>query len=101
MLVDVGVSPAIGVSNPHGAVFLPDGSVRFRLWAPNHRRVQMELSTQSRPLLMDRKEAGFFDVTVENSRRGDLYRFLLPDGKYCPILLRVISRRMSMVRANW
>ncbi len=63
---------------PFGAAILPDGQVRFRLWAPGQEEVQLELEG-SPPAPMKRRAEGWFDATVA-ARPGDAYRYRLGTG---------------------
>lgn len=66
---------------PFGAEVLPDGSVRFRLWAPSAKQVAVCLENAKRdtyPLLP--LENGWFERITPEASAGDLYRFQI-DGK--------------------
>lgn len=66
---------------PFGSEVLPDGSVRFRLWAPNAKQVTVCLENKKRgdyPLLS--LENGWFEGITPEAAVGDLYRFQI-DGK--------------------
>ncbi|MGE5640273.1 MAG: malto-oligosyltrehalose trehalohydrolase [Clostridia bacterium] len=68
--------------NPFGAELIPGGGVRFRLWAPAAKGV--ELSFQDSFLPMERKEEGFFEKTVPSAKAGDLYRYRIDGGLLVP-----------------
>lgn len=67
---------------PFGAEVLPDGGVRFRLWAPNATRVDLCLESEKErgrnPMLP--LEAGWFEKIAPEAAAGSLYRFQI-DGK--------------------
>jgi maltooligosyltrehalose trehalohydrolase len=61
---------------PFGAQVLPDGSVRFRLWAPKAQEVALLLENgESRPLSLSPRQNGWFEITTPEARPGSLYRF--------------------------
>ena len=63
-------------SMPFGAEVLTDGSVRFRLWAPNAKTVNVRLENGERgthPLLP--LENGWFERISPEAHAGSLYRF--------------------------
>jgi malto-oligosyltrehalose trehalohydrolase len=66
---------------PFGAAVLPDGGVRFRLWAPAARSVALLLEThEMRPALaLQPAGDGWFELTTDAARAGDLYRYVI-DG---------------------
>ena len=68
-----------------GAAILPQGGVRFRLWAPGCEMIGLVLETE-RPqtLAMAPVAGGWHELTVPSARAGDLYRFQLPDGTLVP-----------------
>ncbi len=63
---------------PFGAEVLRGAGVRFRLWAPAARTVEVVFQKDAFPLRRD--EDGFFAITVPTARAGDLYRYRI-DGK--------------------
>ena len=63
---------------PFGAEVLGDGGVRFRLWAPGAKQVDLILEDETKPML--RGEAGWYEIT-EKARPGALYRYRI-DGKH-------------------
>lgn len=65
-----------------GARLLPDGQVRFRLWAPAQEEVSVAL-TGSSLLPMSRSENGWFEATA-NLPAGTQYQFRLGDGMLVP-----------------
>jgi maltooligosyltrehalose trehalohydrolase len=66
---------------PFGAEVQPDGSVRFRLWAPAAKSVALSLeNVNTRPLPLTPTGQGWFELTTSQARAGSLYRFDI-DGK--------------------
>ena len=63
---------------PFGAELQADGSVRFRLWAPPHREVQIELDGET--AAMQPVGEGWHELVTDRARAGTRYRFVLPDG---------------------
>jgi maltooligosyltrehalose trehalohydrolase len=66
----------------HGAIFLPDGRVRLRLWAPSHEDVFVVFD-DGRSLAMTREPDGFFNAVI-SGQPGLCYAFRLPDGTQVP-----------------
>src|SRR5262245_46724360 len=60
---------------PFGAELTPDGRVRFRLWAPNVRRVDVSLLENARYLPMTAVGEGWYELVTEQARAGSLYRY--------------------------
>jgi maltooligosyltrehalose trehalohydrolase len=72
-------------SMPFGADVLPNGGVRFRLWAPGAKRVTLCLENGSGadyPLLP--LENGWFEKIVPEASAGSLYRFQIEDKTEVP-----------------
>jgi len=89
---------------PFGAEVQEDGSVRFRLWAPSHAQVKLELVAEAggeaageakakpgggpqagaRSLSMQAVEQGWHELLSLQARAGSRYRFVLPDGSRVP-----------------
>ncbi len=67
---------------PFGAELQADGRVRFRLWAPPHREVQIELDGET--VAMRATGAGWHELVTDCARAGTRYRFVLPDGLRVP-----------------
>ena len=67
---------------PFGAELQADGRVRFRLWAPPHREVHLELDGGTLP--MKRGGDGWHELVTDRARAGTRYRFVLPDGLRAP-----------------
>ncbi|WP_439595253.1 malto-oligosyltrehalose trehalohydrolase [Falsiroseomonas sp.] len=70
-------------SMPFGASVQPDGAVLFRLWAPTHAQVRLEIDG-AEPLPMRREEGGWHALATRAARAGSRYRFVLPDGLRVP-----------------
>jgi malto-oligosyltrehalose trehalohydrolase len=66
--------------NPHGPECLPDGFVRFRLWAPACERIQLELLNPNATLDLTACGGGWHELICK-AAAGDRYWFVLPDGK--------------------
>ncbi|MEZ5833466.1 MAG: malto-oligosyltrehalose trehalohydrolase [Dongiaceae bacterium] len=64
---------------PFGASQLPDGTVRFRLWAPGQDRVSVVLEKAVLPMSPDGK--GWFELTTDAAGVGAAYWFQLADGR--------------------
>jgi malto-oligosyltrehalose trehalohydrolase len=67
---------------PCGAELLPDGGVRFRLWAPSQSSVSLELEGQRIPLRA--LEGGWHELVTQHARAGSLYRYRLADDMAVP-----------------
>jgi malto-oligosyltrehalose trehalohydrolase/4-alpha-glucanotransferase len=67
---------------PFGADLQADGTVRYRLWAPPHREIQVEL--EGGMLAMERLDDGWHELVTGRARAGSRYRFVLPDGLRVP-----------------
>jgi malto-oligosyltrehalose trehalohydrolase len=66
---------------PFGAEVQPDGSVRFRLWAPAAKNVSLRLeNVKTDPLPLSPSSQGWFELTTNQAGAGSLYRFQI-DGK--------------------
>jgi len=70
---------------PAGAVLLPGGGCRFRVWAPNARAVQVHLlSPADRVIPLDRRERGYHEADVPGVDAGARYRYVLDCGAEYP-----------------
>ena len=69
---------------PFGAQVLPDGSVRFRLWAPTADRIALWLEDSQTRLPMTRQTDGWFEWTTARAYPGTRYRFELEGGTKVP-----------------
>jgi len=68
---------------PFGAELTPDGRVRFRLWAPAARQVELmlhEARGNPRPLRMAAQADGWFELVTSEARAGSRYRYRI-DGR--------------------
>jgi len=67
---------------PFGAECRDDGSVRFRLWAPAARRVELCLASAKRstPIPLLEQTKGWFELVTDAARHGAQYRFRI-DGQ--------------------
>jgi malto-oligosyltrehalose trehalohydrolase len=68
----------------HGSRLHSDGSTTFRLWAPAHRQIELQLEGSSHRLLMRPIGDGWYQVSVPGVRAGTRYAFVLPDGTVVP-----------------
>ncbi len=71
---------------PFGAALLPGGGVRFRLWAPDRERVQLELDAGAiaRRLDMQPQPGGWHERIEPSAGAGTRYRFVVGDGLAVP-----------------
>jgi maltooligosyltrehalose trehalohydrolase len=68
-----------------GALGQPDGSVRWRVWAPRARRVELVLlGGRRRALRMEREEGGYFVHAEANVAEGQRYAYRLDNGPERP-----------------
>ncbi len=67
---------------PFGAEPQADGRVRFRLWAPPHREVRIEL--EGATAVMEAVGEGWHELVTDRARPGTRYRFVLPNGLHVP-----------------
>src|SRR5579862_4709628 len=68
---------------PFGAELRADGDVRFRLWAPPHESIRVEIGGGTE-LPMRRLGDGWHELVTARARAGTRYRFVLPDGLRVP-----------------
>ena len=66
---------------PFGAEVQSDGSVRFRLFAPQIDSVRVKLEGKQESLVMSADGSGWHELLTHEAGSGSLYRFVLPDGK--------------------
>jgi maltooligosyltrehalose trehalohydrolase len=66
---------------PFGAELQPDGTTRFRLWAPSATTVQLKLPTRHVP--MHAAPEGWHEI-VTPAPAGTAYSYVLPDGLTVP-----------------
>jgi maltooligosyltrehalose trehalohydrolase len=71
---------------PFGAAVLPDGRVRFRLWAPAQERLKLCLEGpgEETMLPMEAQADGWFELATDLAGPGSRYRFLLEGGTLVP-----------------
>ena len=69
-----------------GAECRDDGRVRFRLWAPAARQVEisLECSKESKRIALERREHGWFELVTGEARPGTLYLFRIDEKKEVP-----------------
>ena len=69
---------------PFGADVRKDGTVRFRLWAPSHDEIRLELDDMPELQPMPSVGEGWFELVTDRAHPGTRYRFVLPDGLHVP-----------------
>jgi malto-oligosyltrehalose trehalohydrolase len=69
---------------PFGAELWEDGAVRFRLWAPSHWEIQLELDDKPELLTMRPIGDGWHELTTDRARPGTRYQFVLPGDRRVP-----------------
>ena len=63
-----------------GAVYLGDGRCRFRVWASKRERVELHLTAlEDRVVPMERRDNGYFEVTLDGVPPGARYLYRLDD----------------------
>src|SRR5690242_1593143 len=65
-----------------GAVLLPDGQTRFRLWAPAQERISVAI--ENGPVLPVRRSPDGWFEAVAHAPAGTRYRYRLADGLLVP-----------------
>ena len=68
---------------PFGAEVLPDGGVRFRLFAPTAKQVQIAFEGEGTQAMVASGD-GWHECISDDAGPGTLYRFVLPDGTRVP-----------------
>jgi malto-oligosyltrehalose trehalohydrolase len=68
---------------PFGAAVRPYREVRFRLWAPPHASIRIEIDGDIE-LPMQPLGDGWHELVTQRARPGSRYRFVLPDGLRVP-----------------
>jgi maltooligosyltrehalose trehalohydrolase len=63
---------------------LESDAVTFRLWAPSHGVVSLELDGVDELIPLQRQPDGWHQCTTVRARAGSLYRFVLPGGLRVP-----------------
>ncbi len=69
---------------PFGAEVRKGGTVRFRLWAPSHGLIKLELDDRPEPMEMVPVAGGWHELITDRARPGTRYGFVLPDGSRVP-----------------
>jgi malto-oligosyltrehalose trehalohydrolase len=69
---------------PFGAECCQDGSVRFRLWAPAARQVELCLTGSSAQIALERRDGGWFELITDVARPGAQYRFRINGEQEVP-----------------
>jgi malto-oligosyltrehalose trehalohydrolase len=69
---------------PCGAELLPDGSVRFRFWAPAAKTVRLEIDGIEHALALQPLPDGWHELITKQATAGSRYSFVLPDGTRVP-----------------
>jgi malto-oligosyltrehalose trehalohydrolase len=69
---------------PFGAALQPDGSARFRLWAPAQQAVSLVLADHENALPMKPEENGWFELTTDAAGADSRYSYRLSDGLLVP-----------------
>src|SRR5580692_2241464 len=69
---------------PFGAECRQDGTVRFRLWAPPARQVELCLAGTSAQIPLERRDEGWFELITEVARPGTQYRFRINGEQEVP-----------------
>lgn len=73
-------APAPRSDGPLGATVIPGGGVRFRVWAPRVRRMDVRIVAPfERTISMRRVEGDVFEATVEEAAAGAAYVYVI-DG---------------------
>ena len=70
--------------NPHGVDIRRDGTICFRLWAPEVDRVRLEISEHAHLRQMTATGDGWHELITDQAMIGSRYRFVLPDGLRVP-----------------
>jgi malto-oligosyltrehalose trehalohydrolase len=69
---------------PFGAEYRDDGSVRFRLWAPAARQVELCLAGTSVEIPLERRDQGWFELVTDAAKPGTQYRFRINGEQEVP-----------------
>ncbi|HEY7378737.1 MAG TPA: hypothetical protein VH542_08655, partial [Steroidobacteraceae bacterium] len=69
---------------PFGAQILPDGRVRFGLWAPAAGSVDLVLEESGALLRMEACEDGWYRLVTASARAGSRYRFRIDGARSVP-----------------
>jgi maltooligosyltrehalose trehalohydrolase len=71
-------------SMPFGASVGEDGSVRFRLWAPKAKHVDLLMENSGRVLALTQKDSRWFELITHEVGTGTQYRFQIDGGMKVP-----------------
>ena len=71
---------------PFGAECLEDGSVRFRLWAPAAKKVELSIESEIRatPVSLKKLDQGWFELVTDSVKAGSQYRFRIDGNREVP-----------------
>jgi maltooligosyltrehalose trehalohydrolase len=71
---------------PFGAEWSDDGNVRFRLWAPAAKRVELCLGdvTRATHIPLERLDVGWFELVTDAAKPGTQYRFRIDEEQKVP-----------------
>jgi len=69
---------------PFGAECRDDATVRFRLWAPAARQVELCLAGISTQIPLERRDQGWFELITDAARPGAQYRFRISGAQEVP-----------------
>src|SRR5689334_1411491 len=67
-----------------GALPMPGGGTRFRLWAPQAERVMVQIEGEDSPEPLSRTEGGWHELTTRRAGVGSRYQYVLADGTRVP-----------------
>jgi len=68
---------------PFGAA-LVDAGVRFRVWAPSHQNIGLEITGRDGDIPMQRIADGWHELITSEAGPGSRYRYVLPNGNRVP-----------------
>ncbi|RAI35444.1 hypothetical protein CH338_19225, partial [Rhodoplanes elegans] len=69
---------------PRFGPVLEPGGTRFRLWAPKHAEIMLDLVDADRRVAMTSVGDGWHEAVIADAGPGTRYRFVLPDGLAVP-----------------
>ena len=67
-----------------GAQFRVNEPCEFKVWSPHSEEVKLILSGYEEPIAMDKNELGYWSVSINGVKAGDLYMYKLDQGKPIP-----------------
>ena len=70
------------IENPFGATLLEAGGVRFRLWAPAAKRVDVKIGVDFHA--MEPAGEGWYEQTIEHAKAGTRYQYRIDGGQLVP-----------------